>query len=248
MRTQALAKPEVGDFLSKHFVAVHDKVGTFTVTVGPDGKTPNRNGGNVAAFFCTPAGDVIHAVAGPRTGEAFLAEAQWATAVYAEIRKQTTRMAPAERVVRSAAALKQAHAAALEVLKKPNVNAPEAMVSLIRHTPSADAKLKGLENAGLKQREQVHGLLKTRAFEPLATIGPEVYTKILGETVTTDAVKLNNSPESRQTARPGKSLLDFYGDGGLASEADGPAADRNGKSAAPPLGKAEQGSRKSGSR
>ena len=218
MRTQALAKPEVGDFLSKNYVAVYDKVGTFTVNVAADGKTPNRNGGNVAAFFVTPSGYVIHAVAGPRTAEAFLAEAQWATAVYAQILKETSRTAttPAEQLARISAALKQSHAAALDLLTKPGTAGP--LVELVRHTPSSDPKLKGLEEAGRKQREQVHRLFKSKAFEPLATIGPEVYSQILGETVTAQEVKLNNAPEARQAARPGKSLLDFYSEGGSANQ------------------------------
>ncbi|MBI3465156.1 MAG: hypothetical protein HY000_19190 [Planctomycetes bacterium] len=85
MRTEALAKPEVGDFLSKHFVSVYDRVGTFTVSAGSDGKNPNKNGGNVAAFLCSPGGHVIHTVAGPRTAESFLAEVKWAVAVYSQI-------------------------------------------------------------------------------------------------------------------------------------------------------------------
>ncbi len=211
---QALARPEVGDFLTKHCVAVYDKVGTFKVNVAPDGKTPIRNGGNVAAFFCSPSGYVIHAVAGPRTGEAFLAEAKWAIATYTNIVGQRglgSAAMQSGQVPRVTPALRQAHAAALELITKPNPFAPG--LELVHHKPSPDAGLRGLEQAGLKQREQVHRLLKSRAFEPLAVVGPEVYTKILGEKVTTEAVELSGAPEARQAGRPGQSLVEFYSGG-----------------------------------
>ncbi len=247
MRTQALAKPEVGDFLSKHYIAVHDKVGTFTVNVASDGKTPNRDGGNVAAFFCTPSGYVIHAVAGPRTSEAFLAEAKWATAVYTQILKDTGRnslLPPADRISRVASALKQAHSDALELLNNPNADGPAA--ELVRHTPSSDSKLKGLEAAGRKQREQVHRLFKSKAFEPLATVGPEVYSQILGEKVTAEHVKLNNAPEARQAARPpGQSLAEFYSSGGSAGQPAAPLTDKTNSSSEKKSG---TGARKTGKR
>jgi hypothetical protein len=212
---QALAKREVGDFLSKHFVSVYDRVGTFQVNVSADGKTPNRNGGNVAAFFCTPNGNVIHVAAGPRTAEAFLAEAKWAVAVYSQSvgdRPRGLAMGSVEQGSRVTAALRRAHSSALDVLTKPNPFAPD--LELIHHQPSSDPKLRGLEQGGLKQREQVHRLLKTRAYEPLAVVGPEVYTNILGEKVTEQPVQLTGAPEARQAARPGQSLAEFFAEGG----------------------------------
>jgi hypothetical protein len=215
LRVEALAKSEVGDFLSKHFVAVYDKVGTFKVNVGSDGKTPNKNGGNVAAFFCTPTGYVIHVAAGPRTAEAFLAEAKWATTVYAEMladRSAGLIQARAELGSRVAVALKQAHAEALQILTSPNPFAPH--LELIHHTPSSDPRLQGLEAAGRKQREQVHRLLQARAFEPLASLGPDVYTHILGEKVTEHPVELSGAPEAQQAGRTGQNLAEFFAEGG----------------------------------
>jgi hypothetical protein len=211
LRVQALARPEVGDFLMKHCVAVYDKVGTFKVNVAPDGKTPIRDGGNVAAFFCSPSGYVIHAVAGPRTGEAFLAEAKWAVAAYTNIvgeRGLGSAAMQSGQVPRVTPALRQAHGAALELITKPNPFAPG--LELVHHKPSPDPAQRGLEQAGLKQREQVHRLLRSRAFEPLTVVGPEVYTKILGEKVTTEAVELTGATEARQAAGTGQSLVEFY--------------------------------------
>ncbi len=242
MRTQALAKPEVGDFLTKNFVAVHDKVGTFQVSSSSDGKTANRNGGNVAAFFCTPSGYVIHAAAGPRTGEAFLAEAKWAVAGYSQIlsdRSLGAAQANAEKIPRITAALRQAHSSAHDLLNKPDQTATGR--ELVIHEPPSDPNLKGLDNAGRNQRKQVHKLFKTRAFEPLASIGPKVYTDILGEKVTTQDVQLTGAPEAKQAARTGQSLREFFDAGGAASVAPPPAPDpAKTKTSAPKESKGEK--------
>ena len=55
----ALTDAGVGIYFRQHFVASFQKVGTFRIV---DGQT---QGGNVASYFCTPAGRVLHAVAGP---------------------------------------------------------------------------------------------------------------------------------------------------------------------------------------
>lgn len=41
-----------------------------------------RNGGNVASYFCTPEGRVVHAVTGPIKAEELLEEAKWAVKSY----------------------------------------------------------------------------------------------------------------------------------------------------------------------
>lgn len=44
--------------------------------------TLQKNGGNVASYFCTPDGRVINAVSGPIDGAKLLKEAQWAVEAY----------------------------------------------------------------------------------------------------------------------------------------------------------------------
>lgn len=68
----ALAKPEVGNYLNRRFVSSYQKVGTFTLN------GQQKQGGNVAAYFCTPDRRVIHAVAGPVKAAVLLREARWA--------------------------------------------------------------------------------------------------------------------------------------------------------------------------
>ena len=71
-------------------------------------------------------------------------------------------------------------------------------------------RLAGLEAAGRRQREHVHRILKSRAYEPLAVIGPEIYKKVLGEKITVKAVHVSGATEV-EAAGSGQSLLDFFG-------------------------------------
>jgi len=67
----ALANPEVGEYLNKYFVSSHQRVATFKIV----GK--QKQGGNVAAYFCAPDGRVLHCVAGPVDAATMLREAKW---------------------------------------------------------------------------------------------------------------------------------------------------------------------------
>jgi hypothetical protein len=67
----ALANPEVGKYINEHFVSAFQKVGTFRIVNG------QKQGGNVAAYFCAPDGRVLHVVAGPVNAPTMLREAKW---------------------------------------------------------------------------------------------------------------------------------------------------------------------------
>jgi len=67
----ALANPEVGKFINEHFESSFQKVATFRI-VGNQ-----KQGGNVASYFCAPDGRVLHVVAGPVNAAQLLHEAQW---------------------------------------------------------------------------------------------------------------------------------------------------------------------------
>ncbi len=71
MRVNALANPQVGKYLNEHFVSSFQKVGTFKIVNG------QKQGGNVAAYFCAPDGRVLHVVAGPVDAATMLREAKW---------------------------------------------------------------------------------------------------------------------------------------------------------------------------
>jgi hypothetical protein len=67
----ALTNPQVGDFVNRNFVSTYVKVGTFQLVNG------QKQGGNVATYFCTTDGNVLHAIAGPVAANTFLYEARW---------------------------------------------------------------------------------------------------------------------------------------------------------------------------
>ena len=67
----ALANPKVGKYVDENFCSAFQKVGTFRIV----GK--NKQGGNVATYFCAPDGRVLHVVAGPVDAATMLREAKW---------------------------------------------------------------------------------------------------------------------------------------------------------------------------
>jgi hypothetical protein len=67
----ALASPEVGKYLNEYFACSFQKVATFRI-VGAQ-----KQGGNVASYFCAPDGRVLHVVAGPVDAATMLREARW---------------------------------------------------------------------------------------------------------------------------------------------------------------------------
>lgn len=81
-RAGALSDPQVAAYFQNHFVAAYQQVGAFEV-VDQHGNL-QRNGGNVASYFCTPQGRVVHAVTGPVPARELLDEAYWAVDSYAQ--------------------------------------------------------------------------------------------------------------------------------------------------------------------
>jgi hypothetical protein len=67
----ALANDEVGKYLNEYFVSSFQKVATFRIVGG------QKQGGNVASYFCAPDGRVLHCIAGPVNADTMLREAKW---------------------------------------------------------------------------------------------------------------------------------------------------------------------------
>jgi len=61
----------VGKYLNENFVASFQKVATFRIVGG------QKQGGNVASYFCAPDGRVLHVIAGPVDAATMLREAKW---------------------------------------------------------------------------------------------------------------------------------------------------------------------------
>ena len=73
----ALADPRVADYLNENFICTYLKVGTFKIVNG------QKQGGNVASYFCLYDGGVVHAVPGQVGADKLLSESRFAY----EIRK-----------------------------------------------------------------------------------------------------------------------------------------------------------------
>jgi hypothetical protein len=79
----ALANPEVGAYLNEYFVASFQKVATFKIVNG------QKQGGNVASYFCAPDGRVLHVVAGPVDAPTLLHEARWVVETTKRLMKES---------------------------------------------------------------------------------------------------------------------------------------------------------------
>jgi hypothetical protein len=85
----------VARYFAANFVAAHQQVGSFEV-VNQFGNL-QKNGGNVASYFCTPEGRVLQALSGPAQPEELLAEARWAVELEHAAEGNVSRFATAHR-------------------------------------------------------------------------------------------------------------------------------------------------------
>ncbi len=175
----ALTDEKVGEYLNEHFVASFQKVGTFRVVQSPNGPV-QKQGGNVASYFCAPDGRVLHAVAGPVNADTLLREAQWVV--------ETTRQAMAESKGDGAAfkaAFRKAHAAKLR-----------AETGLTVEPVTWDPPAAGDEKSALSFRDP--------SGRPLAPVLPP--PPIDGPDVTLSTAEFNTRQAAANTA-PGAKLV-----------------------------------------
>jgi hypothetical protein len=109
----ALANPEVGKYINEHFTAAFQKVGTFKIVNG------QKQGGNVATYFCAPDGRVLHCVAGPVDAATMLREAKWVVQTVEKALAESEKTKKSFKVL-----MREAHA---EKLKKESGIAVEAV-------------------------------------------------------------------------------------------------------------------------
>jgi hypothetical protein len=157
----ALANPEVGKYVNASFVSTYQKVGTFTL----NGR--QKQGGNVATYFCTADGRVLHAVAGPVNAITLLREARWAVETY----KLVLLDRPDDSSPEFRSLLGQAHA---ERLREEYGVDPDG-----RH----DRRRRNVD-----RQAQVHRLLAADPAPRLGEVYRQVFEDILGEKVSTAPV------------------------------------------------------------
>jgi hypothetical protein len=156
-----LTNAEVGKYINGNFVASYQKVGSFTINGG------QKQGGNVASYFCTPDGRVLHAIAGPVKADVLLREARWVV--------ETAKMADLEGVKseqRQKLFWRKAHADRLQ-----------AEYNLDLRRVARKPQRPQLNNPG-----RVHLLLATAPLPKLGQVYKLVFEKILKEKVSTEPV------------------------------------------------------------
>ena len=172
----ALAHADVGRYLNRHYVSAFQKVATFQINRG------TKQGGNVACYFCTPDGRVLHAIAGPVDGGTFLREARWANETYqmAQLEK------PAPNQLRTF--FRKAHLERLRVEQMTPVAESRLPAFGAVNPALLDQILVQNRHLGLQNQGQVHLLLAVGAMPRLEHIYRPVFERILNEKISTNPV------------------------------------------------------------
>lgn len=181
----ALANAEVGQYLNDHCVSAFQKVGTFRIVNG------QKQGGNVAAYFCLGDGSVLHVVAGPVDAATLLREARWVV----ETRKLAifeSRNDPAayREFFRRAHLdrLKAEHGVTVNNSLPAGTSSRLTVNSGLRGVPSGKlAANHGWQRTGraLDNQGKVHMLLAQHPMPKIEQIYKYVFEKILNEKVST---------------------------------------------------------------
>jgi hypothetical protein len=162
-----LANADAGKYLNDNFVSTYQKVGTFTINRG------QKQGGNVASYFCTPDGRVLQALAGPVKADVLLREARWVV--------ETKKLAELDGI-KSEARLRlfwrKAHGDRL-------THEHHVDMKLVYRSPHAAQRL------SLNDPGRVHLLLAMTPLPKLERVYRTVFEDILGEKVSTAPVARN---------------------------------------------------------
>ena len=199
----ALANDKVGTLLNRYFVASFQRVGSFRINNG------QKQGGNVAAYFCAPDGRVLHAVAGPVDANTLLAEAEWVIGKTKEALsaskgdgtkfKQLMRRYHAEH-------LQAKHGVRVTPVLRDQVGQDLATALAYRDAQGRRLapvlSLPPIENPAavknpLSNDAQVHRLLAAHATMRIEGLYGAIFEGILGEKVTTKPVQAD-SPFARR--------------------------------------------------
>jgi hypothetical protein len=174
----------VGNYLNTFFVSSYQKVGTFRVANG------QKQGGNVATYFCLPDGQVLHVIAGPVNAATMLQEARWVIETWKMALLEKKEDPPQLCAFFGKAhtdRLRQEHGLTLSQCRQlPNWSSAD-LTALLNEPAS-----RGLSRPGL-----VHLLLATGSPLKIEQIYRLVFEKILGETISTSPVVVAESPSRR---------------------------------------------------
>jgi hypothetical protein len=179
----ALSNQEVGNYLATHFVSSFQKIGTFRIDGG------RKQGGNVASYFVTGQGQVLHVLAGPVDAATFLREARWAVETWklSVLEKHDERARKAFFAKAHADRLYYEHDERLEAVGQA-------------FQPDSQARKPDLQpdqeilRRRLTKQAQVHVLLATTPLARIEQIYGRVFEDILGEKVSSRPVLEERKP------------------------------------------------------
>jgi hypothetical protein len=161
-------------------VAAFQKVGTFRV------EGVRKQGGNVAGYFCTPTGQVLHLLAGPVNGETLLREARWVV--------ETWKLAVLEGREEAAQLMAFFRAAHAERLRQEHGEQVRGQPLVTQEVSAALAALLDQPRfRGLNRQGQVHLLLSAAPLPRVGEVYRVVFERLLGERVSTSPVAVNTA-------------------------------------------------------
>jgi len=170
----------VGNYLNTFFVSSYQKVGSFRVANG------QKQGGNVASYFCLPDGQVLHIIAGPVNASTMMTEARWVV--------ETWKLALLEKKENSSELLAffgKAHADRLR--QEHGLTLPQSCQQPNPSSANVTALLNEPTSRGLSRQGQVHLLLANGSPLKIEQIYRLVFEKILGETISTSPVVISEA-------------------------------------------------------
>lgn len=168
----ALASDKVADYLNDNFICTYLKVGTFQIVGG------QKQGGNVASYFCLHDGSVMHALPGKTNAAGLISEARWAL----EVRKSaltlsTNLVTGAVDMARYQGHVRGAHEE--RFLAETNPWMRNRGVALNNGKRSSNLPPTMPRNTTLLA--QAHWLLANAPLAKIDTVYPTVWTTILNE-------------------------------------------------------------------
>jgi hypothetical protein len=177
----ALAKENVGKYVNTHFVSAFQKVAKFQVA------GQQKNGGNVASYFCTPEGNVLHAIAGPVDEDTFLREIRWVNETYNMALLDNNKT-----LVQQRNFFRKAHHDRLaehghgigkgELRGPPNLSiTPQYLSQMLEHYQ---------RRHGLGTQDKVHVLLTLAPLVKIEQLYQTVFERILNEKISTKPVQV----------------------------------------------------------
>lgn len=171
----ALKDEKVAEFVNENFIATYLKVGTFQIVNG------QKQGGNVASYFCLWDGAVVHAVPGAVNARTFLSEARWAVETRKSALTLSTKLATGEvDMDKYHAQVKQAHEERYRAETgngKPRGVKNGVLAQAKAKQPAVPQQLP----QGVSQQAQVHWMLAMSPLAPIDEIYPVVWERVLRE-------------------------------------------------------------------